>query len=103
MLEARAIRHRFEAVAEPDSHVFGSGGRKFGSARKFNDEPKYASPGPRFGGSGETRAPAALSSESLDEIVDAASDWLERSKGLRHALKIFASTCEDAATMSSER
>ena len=26
-----------------------------------------------------------------------------RSKGLRHALKIFASTCEDAATMSSER
>jgi tetratricopeptide (TPR) repeat protein len=73
MLEARAIRHGFEAVAEQDSHVFGSGGRKFGSARRFNEEPKYASPGPKFGGSGEVGAP---SSERLDEIVDAASGWL---------------------------
>jgi tetratricopeptide (TPR) repeat protein len=88
MLEARAIRHRFEAVAEPDSHVFGSGGRKFGSARKFNEEPKYASPGPRFGGSGETRAAAALSSESLDEIVDAASDWLENAFECCHTAQL---------------
>ena len=74
MLEARAIRHGLEAVAEQarDSHVFGSCGRRFGSARKFNEEPKYASPGPKFGGVG---APAT-SSKSLDEIVEAASEWL---------------------------
>lgn len=74
MLEARAIRHGLEAVAEQarDSHALDSGGRKFGSARKFNEEPKYASAGPKFGGVG---APAT-SSKSLDNIVEAASEWL---------------------------
>jgi len=83
MLKARAMRHGGEAVAEQDSHVCGSGGRRFGSARRFNEEPRYASPGPRFGGGG---APASATStappspsesgHSLDEIVDAASTWL---------------------------
>jgi tetratricopeptide (TPR) repeat protein len=77
MLEARAIRHGFDTVAKQalDSHVFGGCGRMFESERKFNEEPKYASPGPKFGGSGEVGAPAT-SSESLEEIVNAASDWL---------------------------
>jgi hypothetical protein len=77
MLEARAICHGFDTVAKQalDSHVFCGCGRMFESERKFNEEPKCASPGPKFGGSGEVGAPAT-SSESLEEIVNAASDWL---------------------------
>jgi hypothetical protein len=78
MLEARAIRHGFDTVAKQalDSHVFGGCGRMFESERKFNEEPKYASPGPRFCGSGEVGTPAATSSESLDNVVETASEWL---------------------------
>jgi tetratricopeptide (TPR) repeat protein len=78
MLDARAIRHGFEAVAR-DPHVFGSGGRKFGSARKFNEEPQYASAGPQYASAGPkfggVGAPAT-SSQSLDNVVEAASEWL---------------------------
>lgn len=93
MLEARSIRLGFEAAAEQDPRVqvaacFGSCGRMFTSARKFNEEPRCASPGACFGGARRRTSKASLSSESLDEMVDAASDWLENAFECCHTAQL---------------